>query len=513
MRLLSVLLVLWTISEAGAFSFPALPTSPSSVAEPSLPTGSTPSGALPAPSAPDEAGVQNAEGQGGKDAPDYKGLTQYLFHFPDTRLETLTKGKIPYLSVTNTELIKAGKSGQTEWIVPFSQESGSVTAATAMRAAWQRFEDRYYWRANVGLNNPALYITNCFIDFNSGLNTVSAQTKVTVSQNEVGQIDRLIKKYPFNSLDNKLYLDDYFPLPKVTNNDYCQGLNFNFLPEIPFMYLPGVCFTAFGIPTGVCIEGDRTNATNPAAPAPLYFNWSEADRRVQEAVKTAHSSYLIDYQKDLVAALFNKKNKYFFPLPWQSLIPNQGAIIAPIMNQSVNPSPFGNLAKLVKNLYQSDDKTKLYALNSYPYYFQSVARLPSLSAHNLPNRKDVLASPPGVWLFEEYKRLLPPTSLPFQEQMGYTTFFEAFNTMRTTLLPEPTTAKFLRPMLYYATGNLTSLTGQITVLPQPMRMPAYTAGLPFVGPQGQWDWKSVPEGYAIPRVTGNPLFDYDSVVR
>ncbi|GAA5504250.1 hypothetical protein Dxin01_04019 [Deinococcus xinjiangensis] len=209
----------------------------------------------------------------------------------------------------------------------------------------------------------------------------------------------------------------------------------------------------------------------------------------------------------------NKNNKYFFPLPWQSLIPDQGAVIAPIMNQSVTPMPFRDLAQLVKDLYQNDDKTKLYALNSYPYYFQSVMRLASLKAHTLPKRKDVLDSPPGVWLFEEYKRLLPPTSLPFQEQMGYTTFFQAFNTMRSTFLPEPSAAKFLRPMLYYATGNLQDVTGSVVILPQPMRLPTFTAGLPFVGPQGGWDWKSVPEGYAIPRVTGNPLFDYDSVVR
>lgn len=488
-------------------NLPATPSSASSAATPAIPTGAIPGGSqsLPSAPAPDEATANTSAQSGGNSAPDYSSLNQYLFHFPDLRLETLPKGKVPYLSVNDTKL-----SGDNEWIVPYSQESGSITAATAMRRAWQRYEDRYYWRAMVELNNPTLYFTNCIVNMNMGLQTKQVTTRVTVAPGEVGRDQKIDGTYPFNQPDT-LALDSYLPFPQVSNSDYCSGLQPNLVPEIPFMYLPGVCFTVFGVPTGFCMEGSKANILNPAAPAPIYFDEAQARTRVANAVKVAHAQYLKDYQQDVLNALFNKNNRYFFPLPWRSMLPGDGAIIAPIMNQSVTVQPFTNLATLVKQTYQGDQQTKLFALNSFPYYFQSVYRSPTLSLHLLPRRKDVLTSPPGVWLFEEYKRTLPPTNLPFQEQFGYTTFFEAYNELKVTLLPEDLGAKFLRPILYYATGVLQDLTGYSVILPQPMRIPEFSAGLPFAGPQARYDWKSVPEGYAIPRVKGEPLFDYEAI--
>ena len=483
---------------------PPLPVDLSALPLPALPLGAIPK-QLPAwPKLPalDDKVAEAAAKVGGDSAPDYSHLTQFLFHFPDTRLETVPKAKIPYLSLNNT-----AKAGANEWIVPYSQESGSVTAATGMRAAWQRFEDRYYWRANLELNNPALYLTNCLVDLNMGLQTEAVRARVTVAPGEVGSDPKITGKYPFSSPDD-LRLDSYLPFPQVQNSDYCAGITVNLIPEIPVMYLPGVCLTVLGTPTGVCIEGEKTYVTNPLAPAPLYFNMNEARRRLADAVAKAHTDYLLEYQRDVVSALFNKNNKYFFPLPWQSLLPGNGAVIAPVMNQQVSPKPISDLANQVRQTYGADPKTRLFALNSYPYFFQSVVRSPSLALHALPVRKDVLKSPPGVWLYEEYKRLLPTTNLPFQEQFGYTTFFQAYNEPKVALLPEDVAGKFTHPILYFATGVLQDLMGFSVVLPQPMRIPEYMGGLPFVGPQARYDWKSVPEGYAIPRVKGNPLFDY-----
>lgn len=523
--------VLALIGLTSGLGLASLPTTPGPVNP--LPAGSATTGELPAPNIPDAAQVGQAGKDGGGDKPDYSGLTTYLFHFPDIRLETLAKGKIPYLSVMNTAVMaehqkhlaecqqaRQQQGGDTsacppfEWIVPYSLASGSVTAATGLRRAWQRFEDRYYWRAVVQLNNPAMYLSNCLINLNVGLQTQEPAVRITVAPGDVTSQAKLTNKYPFNTFDNQLYLDSYLPFPQVENTDYCSGLSFNFIPEIPFMYLPGTCFTFLGAPTGICLEGDKSNAVNPLAPAPLYFNMPEAQNRVRQAVEKAQTTYLTEYQSDVVKALFNTKNKYFFPLPWRSLVPGDGAVIAPLMNTAISPKPFTDLAKLVSDLYKDDKDTKLYALNSYPYYFQSVYRSPTLDAHLLPKRYDVLGTPPGVWLFEEYKRLLPVTNLPFQEQLGYTTFFEAFNEFKTTLLPELTYAKFLRPVLYYASGNLYDLVYQTVIpLPQPMRVPQYSAGLPYAGVQSHFDWKSVPEGYQIPRVKGTPLFDYGAVVR
>lgn len=510
-----------TVSEEGVCpNLPSLPFVPSipclklpalpglgGVPLPSMPSGAILSvGQLPQPPSVDGQAAGNAAKAGGETAPDYSALTRYLFHFPDIRLEALPKGKVPYLAVNDTK-----KNGANEWLVPFSQEAASVTAATGIRQAWQRFEDRYYWRANVELNNPAFYITNCLIDLSTGLKTNAVNSKITVSPSDVVAHKNIAGKYPFNSPET-IQIDSYFPWPQVKKNDYCAELNFNVLPEIPFMYLPGICFSVFGAPTGVCIQGDRSHTTNPLAPAPLYFNMSEARKRVANAVKKAHTDYLKEYQEDVVKALYNKNNKFFFPLPWQSLVPGNGAVVAPVMSQSVTPKPVMDLANLIKQKYQGQNDTRLYALNSYPYLFQSISRSPTLSLHALPTRKDVLTSPPGVWLFEEYKRSLPVTNLPFQERIGYTTFFMAYNEMKAALLPENPLGKVLRPMLYQATGILQDVF-YTTPVPQPMRIPEYIAGLPYAGVQTRYDWKSVPEGYGIPRVTGEPLLNYDQVIR
>lgn len=483
---------------------PPLPVDLNALPLPALPLDAIPKVLGPLPTLPsvDDKLAEAAAKVGGSSAPNYAQLNQFLFHFPDTRLETLPRAKIPYLSLNDT-----AKDGANEWIVPYSQESGSVTAATGMRAAWQRFEDRYYWRANLELNNPALYLTNCLVDLNMGLQTRTVQSRVTVAPNEVGTDPKISGKYPFSTPES-LKLDTYLPFPQVHNSDYCEGMTVNLIPEIPVMYLPGVCFTILGTPTGVCIEGDKTSITNPLAPAPIYFNMNEARRRLADAVAKAHTDYLLEYQGDVISALFNKNNKYFFPLPWQSLLPGNGAVIAPVMNQQVSPKPVMDLANRVRQTYQADPETRLFALNSYPYFFQNLVRSPTLSLHALPTRKDVLKSPPGVWLYEEYKRLLPPTNLPFQEQFGYTTFFQAYNEPKVALLPEDVAGKLMHPILYYATGVLQDLSGFSVILPQPIRISEYMAGLPFVGPQARYDWKSVPEGYAIPRVKGQPLFDY-----
>ena len=114
---------------------------------------------------------------------------------------------------------------------------------------------------------------------------------------------------------------------------------------------------------------------------------------MQRAVKRAHSSYFLDYQKDVVSALFDKKNPYFFGLPWKTLTPGDGAVVAPVMNYNVNPKPFTDLARLVQNAFRGKS-TQLYSLNSSPYYFQSTWRSPSLNAHLAPGRHDALSSPP-----------------------------------------------------------------------------------------------------------------------
>ncbi|WP_216327863.1 hypothetical protein [Deinococcus aestuarii] len=533
MRRLFLLMTLALASTGGAAlpQLPPLPTTPSAAPTPGLPAAPAQPGALPTPTEPATGTVEQAQKNAGDERPNYSGLQRYLFHFPDFRLGALPKGRLPYLSVTDTSLLRAhkenlaacqqarvekkatdpGKCSKIEWSVPYSTEAASVTAATSMRAAWQRYEDRYYWNAMIELNNPALYLTQCVVDLSSKLRTDAATVRVTVEKGDLPGSKLLEGRVPLSTYDNALHLDSYLPWPQTPKADRCGGVSMNLIPDVPFLYLPGTCFTVFGVPT-FCIQGDRTYATNPAAPAPIYFNMGEAQQRVQRAVKRAHSSYFLDYQKDVVSALFDKKNPYFFGLPWKTLTPGDGAVVAPVMNYNVNPKPFTDLARLVQNAFKGKS-TQLYSLNSSPYYFQSTWRSPSLSAHLAPGRHDALSSPPGLWAFEEFKRTLPPSNPAYQERMGYTTFFQAFNTLHTATLPEPATAKPLRPITYFATGVVKNFPAGTVVLPQPMLVPPYLAGLPFAAMQAHYDWRSVPEGYQVPRVQGQPLFDYAPLIR
>jgi hypothetical protein len=527
-----LLLIPLALASSGGAALPQLPPLPTSPSAPGLPASPAQPGALPTPSAPASGALEHAKKNAGNEKPDYGGLQRYLFHFPDFRAGALPKGRVPYLSVTDTSLLQAHRENlaacqkaraeqkatdpstcpKIEWSVPYSTEAASVSAATAMRAAWQRYEDRYYWNAMIELNNPVLYLTQCVVDLSSKLQTNKANLRVTVEKGDLPGSKLLEGRVPLSSYDNALRLDSYLPWPQTKMADRCGGVNLNLIPDVPFLYLPGTCFSVFGVPT-FCLQGDRRYATNPAAPAPLYFNMNQAQQRVQRAVKRAHSSSFLDYQKDIVGALFNKQNPSFFGLPWKTLSPEGGAVVAPVMNYNVNPKPFTDLAQLVQNAFKGNKSTQLYALNASPYYFQSAWRSPSLGAHLLPGRHDALGSPPGLWAFEEFKRTLPPTTPASQERMGYTTFFQAFNTLHTTTLPEPAAARPLRPITYFATGIIKNFPAGTTVLPQPMRVPPYVAGLPFAAMQAHYDWRSVPEGYHIPRVKGQPAFDYAPLIR
>lgn len=534
MRRLSASLLFAVFSPVYAFNLPGLPKLPSLPALPQLPQvppmSSLPNfpplpqlpplgnaGAVPA-AVPDPADQ-------GATPPDYSQITN-LFNFPDIRLETLPKGRVPYLTVNNVEALKtyqqnaplcrsdkmdnkavdASKCPQYEWSVPYSAEADSQAVARDLRQAWQRFEDRYYWRAMLELNNPGLLVTNCIVDLGTGLRPTTPEVKVHVPEGSFPS--PLQGKLESGRPNPQMNLDSYFPLPQVPNTDYCGNTS----PSLTIMFLPGAC-TYAGSVRLFCIEGS-TRSLNPLAPNPLIFNMAAAQNRVVTAIKAAHSSYLADYQTDVLNALFNPKDhKLFFPLPWRSLVPGDGAVIAPVANTSISLTPLNDLAQTAKSKLGG-----LIGNNAYPYYFQWAYRSPTLGLNTLPSRHEALGTPPGLWPLEEFKRALPPTSLPLQERLGYSSFFEAWNELRAVMLPEPLLAKAARPITYMAFGNNIYLhlfaVPTIVPIPAPVPIPPYFGlGLPFVGPQMQFDWVSVPEGYAIPRVVGRPLYDYAPLLR
>jgi hypothetical protein len=478
-------------------TLPPLPTFPALPAVPALPTPSLP----------------NATPGSSSARPSEYDDTKAIVSLIDTRLDRLATGRPPFVEVTALEPLEtytrnrdacradevagrtpdASRCPQYEWSVPYSLLSESQEAARGLRRAWQRFEDRYFWRAMVTLNNPSFYFADCWISWGGGVKPDAPAATTHVPR--AGVPAALASKLDFPEEDSRLRLDNYFPLPQVPASDYCDDLNPEFLP---FMFFPGFCFSVFGVQL-FCTDN---------YPQPIWFNREEAINRVARAVEHAHTRYLLEYQQDALNELLPGKRSLFLPLPWHSNLPGDGAFIAPVMDPaSVDPSPFVNTATLARD--------RLGNANALPYFFQEPLRSPTLDLLLLPGQNQVLYTPPGWWQAEEFKRLLPPSNVAYQERMGYASMFQAWNQVDTLLLPDADLAsRALRTLVYWAVGlNINCDLSGCSVTPVPAPVPVEPYQLPFVGPRMHYGWVSVPEGYGIPRVVGTPLYDYRPLLR
>lgn len=467
----------------GPASFPDLvpPTSPS------FPTFTTPALHWPAPPLPTKDALNHATNTSTYAPP--PSPPKAVFSFPDLRLGTLPKGKTPFLEV---------RSNDGTWTVPFSTVDASRTAATKLRRAWQRFEERAYWRAHTELNNLTAVPTLCLAGLGAGrLEPKLENARVTVSSSDVPA--SLRGKVNISEPNPRLHLDAYLPLPQVPPADFCDDLTLS--PRL--MYLPGGCTYLLGKKV-LCLNGS-TRATGPGA-SPLWFDDAEAGRRVASALKRVAASYAPQYARDVVAAL---STNGLAVLPWASLAPGGGAFLAPVANGNVDPTPVLNLADRAGRALGG-----LHALTSRAYFLRPPGSAAVLRAHLAPGRTDVLASPPGVWAFEAFKRELPPASLPVYERVGYATFFQAWSEFETLLLPTLTAARPLRTLTFHAVALDTylSLAG-VKVVPVPIGIPVPPYLIPYAGPRTTFTWASVPEGYEVPRVKGAPAFDYRGVLR
>ena len=388
---------------------------------------------------------------------------------------------------------------KTDYLVPFSTQGKTQDAAGQLRAAWQRFEDRYYWRAMLELNNPAMSLTHCLVSVSQDLKTTTPEAFIA-TQN--GMYPAFLNgKIPERPSRPDLFMDQYGLLPRVPREDFCD----DFKTDFSVMYLPGQCFY-LGTEKLFCIEG-ATPTLNPLSPKPINFKMDQAVARVAKATQRAETVYQAQYQGDALKAL--TPGVGFFPLAWDTLM--TGAVIAPVAKLVPDLMGITRVAKEARN-----NLAGLHKYTAYLYFAQGVTmnQLSGLLAlHTLPLRSDVLGRPPGVWQFEEFKRRLPINDPVSYERFGYTSVFQAWNEAKVLLLPEKLEAKPLRQMIYFASGinHIISLDppGIIPVpVPAPVLIPVYAAGLPYAGVQTNFDWVSVAEGYQVPRVSGVPLLDY-----
>ncbi|GGO33464.1 hypothetical protein GCM10008949_32670 [Deinococcus humi] len=426
--------------------------------------------------------------------------------------DTSSSRPVPHASFMSVEKFKQYKScaakakndkdkagcGKYQYNVPYSFRDETLRVGKDIRQAWQRFEDRYYWRAMLNLNSPFMNLSHCTIDF--GQNQEAAKPEFIVNTEDSMYPKELAGKIPRQDIKDELNMDSYSILPNVPNTDYCAGAKL----DLTLMYLPGTCFY-LGSAKLFCIEGDQ-ETLNPLAPRPIAFQYGEAVNRIKAATLTAEKLYQADYQKDILEAI--KPTAKFSPLLWDTLL--TGALVAP--TQTLKPDLLG-LAQKGK-----DAGTRLggvFAATAPVYYAQGLTgnavTLP-LRVHTLPALTDVLANPnpPGVWKLEEFKRTFPPQPSPVYERFGYTNLFSAWTRPTVKLLPEAAAAKPLRQMIYMATGNNVSIQipPVVVPLPAPVLIKEFAAGLPYAGLQTHFTWQSVPEGYEVPRVSGVPLIDY-----
>lgn len=419
---------------------------------------------------------------------------------------------LPHASFISVQKLKGNKAcaakakndkdkancGKYQYSVPYSLNGETLRVATALRQAWQRFEDRYYWRAMLNLNSPAMNLSHCLIDF--GQQRRADQPALVIHTDDSVYPKELAGKIPRQDIQDKLAMDRYSIFPNVPNTDYCGGAKMDFT----LMYLPGTCFY-LGSTKLFCIEGDQ-ETLNPLAPRPLAFNYGAALARIKAAIALAEKDYQADYQEDVLKAV--KPTAKFHPLLWDTLL--SGALVAP--TQTLKP----DLATLAQK--GKDAGTRLggvFQATAPVYYAQGLTgnavTLP-LRVHVLPTRTDVLVNPnpPGVWKLEEFKRTFPQQPSPLYERFGYTNLFSAWTRPTVKLLPEPVEGKPLRQMIYLAEGNNVYLQIPPVVVPQPapVLIKEFAAGLPYAGVQTHFTWQSVPEGYEVPQVSSVPPVDY-----
>ncbi|GEM49910.1 hypothetical protein [Deinococcus cellulosilyticus] len=465
------------------------------------------------------------------------------FSMQDLRLEKATNGKLPVMHVISTEQKKKffenyddcqdtrlqiekekkekgtpttkldlSKCPQYEWTVPFTTVEASEKVARQLRRDWQRFEERYWWRVHVQLNQLTEVPLRCWFNFPGSMTTHTPKAFVHNLQGFVP--DYLKDKMDFTDFKREFWLDNsyYSLVPVVNNSDFCDGMPWDLIP----MYLPGTCWDQSLVGyTRLCLQG----GDGEGEPRPLLFDRGRAERRVQDAIKHAHSKYIPQYVADTTKTLSpGITDIKFQPLWWNSYLYGKGAVIAPVMNTEVDLKQFWDLPQYARDHLENGDANKpLTEL----YYSSSQSQ--ALQILTLPGTKNVLESPPGSWKLEEFKRRLEPRMPSLYERFGYATFFQAWQTWDTLTLPQELKDRPARRIVFWATGTIEHthwgtcygwpipipfpcpVTDVYTV---PIPIPIAPYFMPYTGPRTQHGWVSVPEGYPIPRVTGTPVFDY-----
>ncbi|RIH82916.1 hypothetical protein [Calidithermus roseus] len=468
----------------------------------------------------------------------------YLYSFPDQRFELNPQGHWPYLVLTRKSLLEACAGGQSpcgryEWWLPYSTLQATQAVARDLRRAWARFEERYFWRVQTALNQPALSLAYCSLGLSLGdLDASPPPVQLETAQSFLpSALPAPLPTTPPASAGLHR-LDLYLPLPQVPAADFCDGLSVEF---VPIMAIPPFCLELDFIGFSWCTPGYPDE--------PLWFNEDHAAEVVRRAIDHGLKRYGAEYQQQVLQALAPRVNpgalEVFAPLAWQAHLSGTGAVVAAVGDLAPDPARLsGGLQAILQavrqaRLPQPEDGLRL------PYYGQSLLALSrvgplagvagplcqavagcaeglfeqALRAAVATSGLSGVQKPyaPGLWRLEQLKRFFPPSHPLIQEAFGYASFFQAWNQLTFGTVPDLTArwvpgeyalAQAQRVVGYwYVPVKLKIVLQQPWLIPQPdlpRLRPVAPYFLPYALERTHWSWVSVPEGYRIPRVAGTP---------
>ncbi len=300
--------------------------------------------------------------------PTYEEWTKYLLSAPDYRLEQVLKGKWPYLEVLRKDRFRDYQKGRCdptqgqdcsgrlpwaeaqshEFYLPLSSLEATREVARDLRKAWQRFEERYYWRVITELNNPAFWFAYCLAGVKGPeLNPPLPEFKLMVPSEGVDTafLQAATRSSPLDlgkwASAGLHKLDKYLPVPQVDPKEFCDGLEMQILP---LMYIPGF---------KVLVQGYEVFRTPGYPSRPFWFNEAEANARVERAMQKALTDYYADYLKEVARVLLTPRPstpqdllsllprdfrslgspKAYLPVPWQGHLLGAGSVVAPVYTQ------------------------------------------------------------------------------------------------------------------------------------------------------------------------------------
>lgn len=474
---------------------------------------------------------------------------------PYFRPEMWLSGKLPYVTVTRDDLFEKALKAQKdepiptyEWQLPLSSYIATRITSQKLRAAWQRLEERTYWRAMTELNLPVTLVPCTTGLWNASF--LHGKINPPLPEVKVGAVKEFFPeqyKLPLSEVGaasaGMLRMDTYsyfyLGIPQVPGSDFCDDFGLKSPIDLLPVIIHGVCLKAI------------VNICTPGYPDPFLVFPDLAHQRVTRALEHATKKYVPQYEKDVLAAVQPRLNStltdrnvepdIFAPTDWSGALLGAGALVTPVARFVATPDvvvkDFKEIVDTLRKARFSDEKLDkavwVYYSNAiYGFANRNGIPLAQLGIDNqlLNTAQQTLSLLQGsalrnsdfrgIWPLEEIKRFFPVATPQLQEALGFVNYYQVFARFDLTPLPDPkaswqpgeyaTTAAMRSVHMWHVPLSCTpSLTPPFVlcvpdaVNVRPWPLPPYSLFLS--APRYYWDWVSIPDGYPIPRVRGVPL--------